>query len=278
MRRAAGLVVPAIVALAGCGSSEDDGGARFDPFTEVRDRAVTRPARASPRWEHLATLSGSGPARKAFTVAGGAIQWRARWRCQTGRLRLSRAGRRIVDAACPATGTATDVRTGTIALAVQASGPWRVVLEQQVDTPLREPPLPAMRSPRARVIAAGRFYALERSGRGRASLHRLSTGRLALRFDGFATSPNTDLFVWLSSAARPRDTVRAAGSPHTVLRALKATLGEQNYLIPADVKAGDIRSVVIWCVPVRIAYTAAALRATRPATARGRSPSSTASR
>ena len=129
-----------------------------------------------------------------------------------------------------------------------------------------------------RVIAAGRFYALERSGRGRASLHRLSTGRLALRFDGFATSPNTDLFVWLSSAARPRDTVRAAGSPHTVLRALKATLGEQNYLIPADVKAGDIRSVVIWCVPVRIAYTAAALRATRPATARGRSPSSTASR
>jgi hypothetical protein len=44
------------------------------------------------------------------------------------------------------------------------------------------------------------------------------------------------------------------------VRALKATRGEQNYLLPAGLRADRVRSVVVWCVPVRIAYTAAALR------------------
>ena len=45
-----------------------------------------------------------------------------------------------------------------------------------------------------------------------------------------------------------------------MLHALKSTIGDQNYLIPAAVDASEIRSIVIWCVPVRIAYTAASLR------------------
>lgn len=248
-----------LLGLAGCGSSGDDEAKRFDPFTEVRERDATQTQRASPRWEPVATLAGSGPATKPFTVAREAIQWRARWRCETGRLKLSVSKRRLTDTACPRRGTSAEVRTGVQELRVEATGPWRVALEQQVDTPLREPPLSAMRSPEARVTAKGRFYSLERRSRGTAALYRLPGGRRALRLEGFATSANTDLFVWLSTAAMPRNTVQAAQARHTVLAPLKSTLGEQNYLLPKDLDARAIRSVVIWCVPVRIAYAAAPL-------------------
>jgi hypothetical protein len=260
--RDSGLVaLIGLLAVAGCGSDPDEPKRRFDPFTEVRDRTVQSAERASARWERVAVRAGSRSASEALAIDRDAIQWRARWSCRAGRLRLSAGSRDLVDTDCPSRGVTTDVQTGAIDLAVGASGHWRVAIEQQVDTPLHEPPLAEMRASGARAVAAGRFYGLERKGRGRASLYRLPGGRLALRLDGFATSANTDLFVWLSRAREPRSTMQAARAEHVVLAALKSTLGEQNYRIPAAIDAADIRSIVIWCVPVRIAYTAAALRA-----------------
>lgn len=247
-------MTPIVLALAitACGGEER----RSDPFTAVRDRTAERTDRASPRWEPLVTLAGSGPAEKAFTVADGAIQWRARYRCEAGDLRLSTGGRSLAESSCPGAGTTSDVRTGALTLGVEATGAWRVAVDQQVDTPLREPPLAGMGDD---VLARGDFYDIERRGAGTAALHRLPGGRLALRLDGFSTSANSDLFVWLSTARRPRTSVQAARAPHTVLRELKSTVGSQNYLLPAGVEAADVRSVVIWCVPIRIAYTAATL-------------------
>ena len=256
----AAAAVAALLGLAGCGGGSGERTERFDPFTEVRDRTVRSPQRASARWETVTELSGSASSTEAFAIDRDAIQWRARWHCESGRLRLSTGSRELVAARCPGRGAGTEVRTGALELVTEASGPWRVVIEQQVDTPLHEPPLEAMAAPGARVLAAGRFYGLERTGRGVASLYRLASGRLALRLDGFATSANTDLFVWLSRARRPSDTVEAAKARHLVLAPLKSTVGEQNYLIPRTVDADDIRSVVVWCVPVRIAYTAAPLQ------------------
>ena len=247
-----------LLALAGCGSSGREAPKRFDPFTQIRDRTLQYDRRASPRWERLTTLTGSGSDSRTFTVARGAIQWRARWRCETGRLTLT-AHRHLARADCPRRGVASDVVAGEQTLRIETSGRWRVVLEQQIDTPLREQPLAAMHAPGARLLATGRFYRVERRGRGRASLYRLRGGRLALRLDGFATSANSDLFVWLSAAARPRTTVAAAHSRHRVLAPLKSTVGEQNYLLPPRWRAEGARSLVVWCAPVRIAYTAASL-------------------
>ena len=143
---------------------------------------------------------------------------------------------------------------------VRATGPWRVDIQQQVTTALAEPPLPAMGRPGARVLARGRFYGVERRGRGTATLHELQDGRLALRFEGFRTSNNTDLFVWVSPASRPRTTRAAFRSPHATIAALRSTLGDQNYVLPRRLSARDVRSIVIWCEPVRIAYAAAVLR------------------
>jgi glutathione S-transferase len=65
--------------------------------------------------------------------------------------------------------------------------------------------------------------------------------------------------VWISSSPRPRTTRQALRSAHRQFASLKSTLGDQNYLLPANVTAADVRSIVIWCEPVQIAYTAASL-------------------
>jgi len=272
--RARGAVLVAaalgLAAVAGCGGGDGGGGeasldaaAAADPFKEVR-REAERPAtlRAAPRWEKVALVRGSGPATRAASIDRGAIQWRARWRCEKGSFALQATdGALARSGTCPAQGvSAPGATTGAQALAVRASGPWRVQVEQQVDTALHEPPLRAMRARGARVLASGRFYGLERQGGGTATLHRVAGGRLALRLEDFATSPNSDLYVWISRAARPATSRAAFRSPHRSIAPLTSTLGDQNYLLPAGTRAGDVRSVVIWCEPVRIAYAAAALQ------------------
>ena len=261
-RRAGPAAAGALLMLVGCGG-QDELKQRFDPFSAVRGENLKlrdRPGRAAPRWEPIARLTGSGAATRSVAIARGAIQWRARWRCESGTLRISTApgGPRLRER-CPGSGQRISVTTGPVRVSVRASGPWRVLIEQQVDTALHEPPLTAMRSPAARLLASGAFSRVERPGRGTASLYRLPSGRLALRLQRFRTAASTGLFVWLSRSRRPRTTKQAFTSPHTEIGELKSTLGEQNYVLPRRIRARDVRSIVIWCEPVRIAYAAAAL-------------------
>jgi len=257
----------ALVAVSGCGGG--DKSAQQDPFTKVEQREQGRNARAratvAPRWARVTSLRGSGDANRTVHISRKAVQWRVRWRCMRGRfaLRLTpapREGNPFDTGSCPGKGTALAIDTGTLRLGVRTKGAWRATLEQQVTEPLAEPPLPAMKAKRARVLASGRFYRIERRGHGKVDLYRLAGGRLALRLTDFDVSANTDLFVWLSKARRPRSSKQALRSRHREFAPLKATAGEQNYLLPKGVKAGSVRSVVIWCRPVRIAYTAAMLR------------------
>jgi electron transfer DM13 len=264
MRQASGVFAALLLTAAvGCGAGDGDKGK--DPFAKVNPQITKVKDRAAPRWESIAVLSGTAPEERAIEVSKRAIQWRARWRCKQGRLSMSvtpkpRSAPERPGGRCPGKGAAEWIQSGRQQLKVSAGGRWRVTVEQQVDTPLREPPLRAMRSKRAVVLARGRFYPVERRGKGRVALYRLPSGRLALRFKDFSTSSNTDLFVWLSKAARPKTTKAVVKAPHDQVAVLKSTLGSQNYLLPRSTKADAIRSVVIWCEPVRIAYTAARLK------------------
>lgn len=255
-------VLAAGLALAGCG---DDEAAPADRFTSIPKRTIQAPSdKTAPRWQQIAVLRGDGAASKRVTVAREALQWRVRWRCRTGAITITVApapadsdGRAA--GRCPGGGSATWVGAGVHAIAVRSQAAFRAVVEEELRTPLHEPAPAAVRSGAAREIARGSFRPVELKGRGSAALYRLAGGRLALRIEDFATDPNPDLDVWLSAAADPSTTRRIFRAAHTSLGSLKATIGDQNYLLPAGSDARRIRSVVVVNAGQRIAYTAARL-------------------
>ncbi|HVM14374.1 MAG TPA: DM13 domain-containing protein [Egibacteraceae bacterium] len=264
LRAIAWLLVAAMVA-GGCG--EGDAGAGpvppdGDPFEEV-ERATPdpdAPARAAPRWEQVLTLSGEGPVTEEFPIAEDALQWRANYRCGSGELvlQVEDADEPMLEAECPDEDQAYAIETGFLELDVDASGPWELTVEQQVDTIYEEPPLEGMDE--GEVLAEGSFYAIERTGEGTATLYRLPDGRLALRFaDDFQTLASPDLYVWLSEAEEPTTSAEAFEADRVDIGEITTTFGDHNYVLPDDVDPERIRSIVIWCAPVQIAYAAAAL-------------------
>lgn len=261
--------VGVLALLAGCGG----GGSKNVVSSGGADTTVSAPTtgadsngapKAAPRWETVTTLSGNaGTSTTApFTILAGAIQWRARWSCDSGTLHVETdpAPRRpgaLVDGACPTKGEGYSIVTGSVKLAVSATGPWQVTVDQQIDTPLEEPPLPAMAA--AKVLSQGDFYNVEKNGKGSAKIYQLADGARALRLDSLEVNQNTDLFIWLDAAAAPKTSKDAVSAEYWVLGNLKSTIGSQNYEIPADIPVNRVRSIVIWCQPVAIAYAAAAL-------------------
>lgn len=263
LRRAVTLLLTATMLAAGCGNDDaaPEDAPQEDPFEAV-ERAMPdpdAPERAAPRWEEVLTLSGEGTATEEFPIAEGALQWRARWTCESGSLdlELDVADEPLLEADCPGEGEAFAIETGYVELAIDGSGPWEVTVEQQVDTAHEEPPLEGMED--AEVVAEGEFFGVERRGEGTATLYRLADGSLALRFTDFQTVASPDLFVWVSEAEDPSTSERIFDAPHVNLGAITSTIGDQNYVLADVVDPDQVRSVVIWCAPLQIAYTAAVL-------------------
>lgn len=269
LRRAGGALLLTLF-IGACGGNDNVG----QPTVTVRGPAdaglttlATTPGapKAAPRWEQLAAFTGSGPTDTAtFTVAPGAIQWRVTWTCDTGTLKMTpepplKKPRLLVSGACKARGEDYAIEPGEHRLKVEATGPWTATVDQQVDTPVSEAPLPEMAT--APVLLSGGFHDIERTGKGTARLYQLPGGRRALRLEDFEVSQNTELYVWLSEAPDPRTSADTVAVPHFQLAGLTSTVGSQNYELPADLPTSKIHSIVIWCAPVRIAYTAASLAA-----------------
>jgi len=269
-RRAVLTLLVLTLAFGGCGDSgeERSGGSGTTAVTaSTLATPTTQPTgpRSAARWETVTTFNGNGAFQSPeFAILPGAIQWRVRFTCTTGTLRITsnpppRRPGPVVDATCPKEDTGYSIVTGPVRISVEAAGQWKAVVDQQIDIPLDEPLLPGMTPDR--VVASGSFYKLEVRGEGTAKLYRLADGRRILRFEGFVTGENTDLFVWLSESRRPANSAEAVNTPYVEVGNLKSTVGTQNYEIPASVPTDGIRSIVIWCQPVAIAYAAAALAA-----------------
>ena len=218
--------------------------------------------RSQPWWQKLTTLEGAGNmAAPPFAVDDGAIQWRVRWTCQTGRLvvQAPASPRPVVDAACPGSNTGYGTKTGPVSLDVRADGPWQLQVEQQIDLPLNEPPLPAMTAPGAAPLARGNFYRIDQNSNGQVTAYRLPDGSHALRLDEFYVTPNSDLEILLSPLAAPRTTDEIAKSRYARVARLDITTGSLNFTVPPGVDPAQYRSVVIWCERLYSAYAAASL-------------------
>ena len=218
------------------------------------------PTKVAPRWERVTSFTGTSDQRTAgFDIAADALQWRVTASCGGSALEVSLDGEPepLAVPTCPGKVFGFSIRTGPAVLVVVAAGEWEVIVDQQLDTPVAEPVLAGMNEESR--LEVGQFYGIDQTGSGSATLYRLPDGGRALRLDPFQVTNNSDLFVWLSEADTPRTSKEALEAPHVQLDRLKATAGAQNYLVPDNVPTARIRSVVIWCEPVRTAYAGAAL-------------------
>ena len=217
--------------------------------------------RSQPWWQRVTRLRGTGPSASAVSVAADAIQWRVKARCGSGHLTVRTPGGAtpLVDTPCPAAKTAYGSGTGERRLQIDADGPWRVDVEQQVDVPLDEPPLPAMRARGSSVVGTGRLYRIDQYATGTATLYRLPSGRSALRLRDFYVTPNVDLELRLSRLAAPRSTAEFRRAASSFMSRLDVTAGSLNFVLPKGLDPTGYRSVVVWCPPVLSAYGAATL-------------------
>jgi len=263
MRPLAVIVALCALGLSACGADEEPP-QRADPFKAVEERTKADEeaarGRAAPRWVTTRTLDLEGDAERRIRIADDAVQWRVRWRCDGDAFAVGADGTELGRGKCPGKGEVEGRGRGAIVLNFAAEGRWRATVEQQVTTPIDEAPLPSLRAKSTRVVGRGRFQPIERRGAGQAVVHRLASGRLVLRLSGFSTAANTDLEVWLSDVRAPKTTTAVLDGRHRKVADLKATIGPQNYVLPRDVELAGVRSVVIWCEPVNIAYTAATLK------------------
>ena len=96
-------------------------------------------------------------------------------------------------------------------------------------------------------LSQGRFHGVAHATHGLATIYLLPDGTRALRLTEFETSNGPDVQVYLVATkdATDNETVTKAGFIH--LGALKGTVGDQNYALPAEVDLTKYQSVTIWC-------------------------------
>ncbi|WUJ68822.1 DM13 domain-containing protein [Kribbella soli] len=178
--------------------------------------------------------------------------------------------------------TAAAVAIAVAAVALPLFQPWRLLTDTVVDEALPgtapismtsssttpptvsahpAKPTPVVK-PRPKILLTGKLIAHEHRTSGTVAVLALPDGSRVLRIENLDTSDGPDLKVWLSDA----EVVAGRAGWHVFddgayrsLGSLKGNHGNQNYPIPAEVKLGDFRSVVIWCDRFNVSFGAATL-------------------
>jgi hypothetical protein len=109
------------------------------------------------------------------------------------------------------------------------------------------------------ILAQGTFYNVAHEGQGTVTVYQLTDGSRVLRFEDFQVLNGPNLHVYLTSVDPVPNTVGVELPDYFDLGPLKGNIGAQNYPLPPDLDLSVFRSVVIWCVPFRVPFSAAAL-------------------
>jgi hypothetical protein len=114
---------------------------------------------------------------------------------------------------------------------------------------------------RVATLATGSFSGADAThrGSGTATLFESATGARALRFTDFSVTNGPDLKVWLVKAKNVASSGDVTASQWRALGPLKGNIGDQNYLIPADVPLEEYGSVVVWCEQFSVLFASATL-------------------
>ena len=110
-------------------------------------------------------------------------------------------------------------------------------------------------------VASGTFVDADRahSGSGNALILGTPAGDHLLRLTEFEVTNGPDLKVWLSASANPTSSGDVKAAEFFSLGPLKGNIGDQTYVIPADVDLSVYKSVVIWCEQFGVLFSPAVL-------------------
>jgi hypothetical protein len=95
---------------------------------------------------------------------------------------------------------------------------------------------------------------------GVATIYKLPDGRHILRLEPFAAQNGPDLYVGLSGHPQPRSNAELMNNGYLELARLKASSGNQNYELPADIDVSAFQSVTIYCKAFSVMFSSAALQ------------------
>ena len=131
----------------------------------------------------------------------------------------------------------------------------------KMDDTATEPMMPAMSA--AMVLSMGNFRDADsfHKGSGTATVYQLEDGSHVLRFEDFRVTNGPDLRVLLSKASDIADKGEFQQYEYVELDRLKGNIGNQNYVIPADLDVSEYGSVVIYCKPFQVLFSVAPLAA-----------------
>ena len=131
----------------------------------------------------------------------------------------------------------------------------------KMDNTMTEPMMPAMSA--AMVLSMGNFRDADsfHKGSGTATVYQLEDGSHVLRFEDFRVTNGPDLRVLLSKASDIANKGEFQQYEYVELDRLKGNVGNQNYVIPADLDVTEYGSVVIYCKPFHVLFSVAALTA-----------------
>lgn len=140
---------------------------------------------------------------------------------------------------------------------VGAAG-WYLASPLWIDNVVSEQ-LPA--SLMVQTVATGSFSDADRAhkGTGNAVLLATQAGEHLLRLTDFEVTNGPDLEVWLSASADPRSSADVKAVAFESLGQLKGNIGDQTYVVPADVDLSQFKSVVIWCEQFGVLFSPAPL-------------------
>ena len=112
-----------------------------------------------------------------------------------------------------------------------------------------------------KAVAKGQFRDADtvHRGKGTATVFESASGAKVLRFTGFEATNGPDLEVWLVKAGGIAASADVKNSAWLSLGPLKGNIGDQNYVIPADVNVTDYKSVVVWCKQFGVLFSPADL-------------------
>jgi hypothetical protein len=114
------------------------------------------------------------------------------------------------------------------------------------------------------ALEQGEFVDIDRlhQGSGQATIYELADGSRVLRLENLDVTNGPDLRVLLAAHDDPRSRDELeSGAGYIELDGLKGNLGNQNYVIPADVDIATFNSVVIYCKPFHVIFSVASLDA-----------------